>query len=179
MNKFTFKPFAFLFSAAMCLGISACGDDNKDNDEPVDPTAIKAIEMEYTTDITPDYLTYYDITVTHGADSNDGVTSDIYTDGWLYSQSFDKGIVELPKKLFCKIIATPKNPVPEHDDATVYRFGSSSTAIVTGVRNDNSTTLFTSPLPNEHSISIPGNKLTEFLNRGERIIMNFSTDLKY
>ena len=167
MNKFTFKPFAFLFSAAMCLGISACGDDNNDNDEPVDPTAIKAIEMEYTTDITPDYLTYYDITVTHGADSNDGVTS------------LDKGIVELPKKLFCKIIATPKNPVPEHDDATVYRFGSSSTAIVTGVRNDNSTTLFTSPLPNEHSISIPGNKLTEFLNRGERIIMNFSTDLKY
>ena len=56
-------------------------------DEPVDPTAIKAIEMEYTTDITPDYLTYYDITVTHGADSNDGVTSDIYTDGWVYSQS--------------------------------------------------------------------------------------------
>ena len=176
MNKFTFKPFAFLFSAAICLGISACGDDNKDNDEPVDPTAIKAIEMEYTTDITPDYLTYYDITVT---DSNDGITSDIYTDGWVYSQSFDKGIVELPKKLFCKIIATPKNPVPEHDDATVYRFGSSSTAIVTEVRNDNSTTLFTSPLPNEHSISIPGNKLTEFLNRGERIIMNFSTDLKY
>lgn len=131
MNKFTFKPFAFLFSAAICLGISACGDDNKDNDEPVDPTAIKAIEMEYTTDITPDYLTYYDITVTHGADSNDGITSDIYTDGWVYSQSFDKGIVELPKKLFCKIIATPKNPV-EHDDATVYRFGSSSTAIVTG-----------------------------------------------
>ena len=59
MNKFTFKPFAFLFSAAMCLGISACGDDNKDNDEPVDPTAIKAIEMEYTTDITPKIYVRY------------------------------------------------------------------------------------------------------------------------
>ena len=34
-----------------------------------------------------------------------------YTDGWVYSQSFDKGIVELPKKLFCKIIATPKKSV--------------------------------------------------------------------
>lgn len=176
MNKSIFKPFATLLCMVMSLGLTACGDDDE-KDAPANPTELKTVEVSYKVDITPDYLAYYDVTVTYGTDDTTGTTSKVTTDSWSFTQTFDKSSVELPKKVFCKMTATPKNPAPAFDSETVYNFGSSYAMRVNGVTNTNTTT----PIgysEYSHSLNVKGDKIQQLLDRGERILVNFTQKIK-
>ncbi len=171
MKTFFSKFAAIFFAVSASFALVSCGEGSKE--EPEDPTALKGIEVVYSVELTEDYLYFYDVTVNYGFADSEGITEEIVTEMWSLDQKFDKDMVELPGRFFCKVTATPKNPAPEIDEAKTYAIKQSHAFYVYGLRNDGQESIMKMSKGGPDGLSLKGSKMPDLLAKGARKVADF------
>lgn len=167
-KAFLFKAMAVIIAMTASFSLFSCSDD----DEAEDPTALREVNTSYTVDVSEDYLYFYDIKVTYGYGNTEGMTQSIATNTWASNEKL-QGLSEIPSHFFCKVVVTPKNPVPAIDPEQTYKFSFSYKFSVNGVLNNGQSSMLNSST-NQHSISFKGENVQPLLDKGERTIANYS-----
>lgn len=102
--------------------LASCGKENPENPE-VDPYAFKAVKVQYSFEVSDDYLAFYDIFVVYAIDNGVGSKERLETNTWSMSFEYGNGVTVMPKSLFYEVVATPKAETPAIDPAKVYQLG--------------------------------------------------------
>lgn len=173
-----FKAMAVIVAMTASVSLVSCGDDDDDDNDPVDPTAIKAVSVQYSVDASDDLCDFYDIAVTHGIDGTQSAPETLDIPGWSFTATYGNGSTVLPKSVSCRIVATPKAQTPDIDTDAVYSFKADYSMMVNGVRNDNQKTVLSYRSGTHPSISIKGDKVRQYLDRGEIVIVDYNYEIK-
>lgn len=175
-----FKSWAMTV-AALCLALfTSCekgSDEPGDSDDPTKQYELKAVIVNYSVDISQDFMDFFDFTVIHGLDETEGVRENITANSWSFTARYGDEMTVIPERVFCKVIATPKSVLPTIDPDKTYNFTSDHVMSVNRVRNNDQTSLLTTS-GNGYKFPIRGNKLEEYLAKGERTIVDFSCTIK-
>jgi len=99
------------------VAFTAC-EEEVTTEQPQGATYVKAEEY-YNTIVSEDILYFYDIVATTGVGGIVCNTIEVGVENWVcdYVRSG-----ELPESVFCKVVATVKNPLPEIDPEKLYTF---------------------------------------------------------
>lgn len=168
-----FKALTLIIAMAASVSIVSCDDD----DEvviPEDPSAIKSITVSYTVDASYDFLAFYDIKANYGLAPSAGTVEYLQFSGWSYTATYDNSVVEFPISMFCNVTAAPKAEIPTIDTEKVYTFKADCSMIVKGLTNDNQTTLLSYQSSTHPSLTMKGDKVQAYLDRGEINVINYS-----
>lgn len=170
---------AVIVAMTASMSLVSCGDDDDDDSDPIDPTALKAVSVQYSVDASDDLYDFYDITVTHGIDGEQFSPETLNMPGWSFTTTYGDGSTVLPESVSCRIVATPKAQTPSIDADAVYSFKADYSMMVNGVRNDNQKTVLNYRAGTHPGISIKGDKVQQYLDRGEIVIIDYTCDVKY
>lgn len=163
MKKTLFKALALLMGVAMSTALIACGSDD---DEPKVPDTTKEIasyEITYLADPSQAYLNFYDLTWSY-TDSNGETKTEALTE----KKSLDINVPAnvMPSEASITIHAKLKEPIPAHNEESVYEFSYSAQILVNRVFTDKSVEIVGGELiPNRHSLSVKGDKITTYFDK--------------
>ena len=163
------KLFVSMSIMISALFFVSCGDENE---EIVNPNALKDIKAMYSLTVSEDYLYFYDLTVTYGYDDAK-TTEEIQLDGWSFEQTYSTDYMEtLPNRFFCTIQATPKNPIPTIDESKTYKFEYSGACNLAGFTADGKR-IMSKNVPHNEKHSYGGSKMKDVLNKGTITLASF------
>ena len=163
------KLFVSMSIMISALFFVSCGDENE---ETVDPNALKDIKAMYSLTVSEDYLYFYDLTVTYGYDDAK-TTEEIQLDGWSFEQTYSTDYMEtLPTRFFCTVKATPKSPVPTIDESKTYKFEYSGACNLAGFTGDGRR-IMSKNVPHSEKHSYGGSKMKDVLNKGTITLASF------
>ena len=163
------KLFVSMSIMISALFFVSCGDENE---EIVNPNALKDIKAMYNLTVSEDYLYFYDITVTYGCDDTK-TTEEIQIDGWSFEQTYSTDYMEtLPTRFFCTVKATPKSPVPTIDESKVYKFECSGACNLAGFTNDGRRIMGRN-VPHNEKLQSGGSAMQSVLNKGTKTLVSF------
>ena len=163
------KLFVSMSIMISALFFVSCGDENE---EIVNPNALKEIKAKYSLTVSEDYLYFYDLTVTYGYDDAK-TTEEIQLDGWSFEQTYSTDYMEtLPTRFFCTVKATPKSPVPTIDESKTYKFEYSGACNLAGFTSDGRR-IMSKNVPHSEKHSYGGSKMKDVLNKGTKTLVSF------
>ena len=163
------KLFVSMSIMISALFFVSCGDENE---EIVNPNALKDIKAMYSLTVSEDYLYFYDLTVTYGYDDAK-TTEEIQLDGWSFEQTYSTDYMEtLPVRFFCTVKATPKSPVPTIDESKTYKFEYSGACNLAGFTSDGRR-IMSKNVPHSEKHSYGGSKMKDVLNKGTKTLVSF------
>ena len=163
------KLFVSMSIMISALFFVSCGDENE---EIVNPNALRDVKAMYNLSVSEDYLHFYDITVTYGCDDTK-TTEEIQIDGWSFEQTYSTDYMEtLPTRFFCTVKATPKSPVPTIDESKTYKFEYSGACNLAGFTNDGRR-IMSKNVPHSEKHSYGGSKMKDVLNKGTITLASF------
>lgn len=155
------KLFVSMSIMISALFFVSCGDENE---EIVNPNALKDIKAMYSLTVSEDYLYFYDLTVTYGYDDAK-TTEEIQLDGWSFEQTYSTDYMEtLPVRFFCTVKATPKSPVPAIDESKTYKFECSGACNLAGFTNDGRR-IMSRNVPHIEKLQYGGSAMQSVLNK--------------
>ncbi len=170
------KLLSLLLLMATCTFFASC--DGNDGGDTHNPTDLKKVVLNYLVDPSLDVEDFYDIVVNYGSDDSDGILDTVsYT--WSLSD-FEYGeSVVIPDSIFVKAIMTPKEELPTIDLEKRYNFYVDYSIRIQGYSYDDKMVIYENKVfTNPHVINMPGNKVQEYLDKGEQIIVDFSHEIK-
>ena len=163
------KLFVSMSIMISALFFVSCGDENE---EIVNPNALRDVKAMYNLSVSEDYLYFYDITVTYGCDDTK-TTEEIQIDGWSFEQTYSTDYMEtLPTRFFCTVKATPKSPVPTIDESKTYKFEYSGACNLAGFTSDGRR-IMSKNVPHSEKHSYGGSKMKDVLNKGTKTLVSF------
>lgn len=163
------KLFVSMSIMISALFFVSCGDENE---EIVNPNALRDVKAMYNLSVSEDYLHFYDITVTYGCDDTK-TTEEIQIDGWSFEQTYSTDYMEtLPTRFFCTVKATPKSPVPTIDESKTYKFEYSGACNLAGFTGDGRR-IMSKNVPHSEKHSYGGSKMKDVLNKGTITLASF------
>ena len=163
------KLFVSMSIMISALFFVSCGDENE---EIVNPNALRDVKAMYNLSVSEDYLHFYDITVTYGYDAAK-TTEEIQIDGWSFEQTYSTDYMEtLPTRFFCTVKATPKSPVPTIDESKTYKFEYSGACNLAGFTGDGRR-IMSKNVPHSEKHSYGGSKMKDVLNKGTITLASF------
>ena len=163
------KLFVSMSIMISALFFVSCGDENE---EIVNPNALRDVKAMYNLSVSEDYLHFYDITVTYGCDDTK-TTEEIQIDGWSFEQTYSTDYMEtLPTRFFCTVKATPKSPVPTIDESKTYKFEYSGACNLAGFTGDGRR-IMSKNVPHSEKHSYGGSKMKDVLNKGTKTLVSF------
>ena len=163
------KLFVSMSIMISALFFVSCGDENE---EIVNPNALRDVKAMYNLSVSEDYLHFYDITVTYGCDDTK-TTEEIQIDGWSFEQTYSTDYMEtLPTRFFCTVKATPKSPVPTIDESKTYQFEYSGACNLAGFTGDGRR-IMSKNVPHSEKHSYGGSKMKDVLNKGTITLASF------
>ena len=169
IKSFFTKLFVSMSIMISALFFVSCGDENE---EIVNPNALRDVKAMYNLSVSEDYLHFYDITVTYGCDDTK-TTEEIQIDGWSFEQTYSTDYMEtLPTRFFCTVKATPKSPVPTIDESKTYKFEYSGACNLAGFTNDGRR-IMSKNVPHSEKHSYGGSKMKDVLNKGTITLASF------
>lgn len=170
-----FKALALIVAMTASVSLVSCGDDDKNDDDiPVDPAAFKAVSVNYSVDASDDFFEFYDIRAEYGLAPGPGTSEEFLIPGWSFSGAYERATVAFPITVFCKVVAVPKAATPTIDPEKVYNFRADYSMAVNGLRNDNQTTVLVYRSSSHPSVTMKGEKVSTYLDRGEIVVTDFS-----
>lgn len=163
------KLFVSMSIMISALFFVSCGDENE---EIVNPNALRDVKAMYNLSVSEDYLHFYDITVTYGYDAAK-TTEEIQIDGWSFEHTYSTDYMKtLPVRFFCTIQASPKSPVPTIDESKTYKFEYSGACNLAGFTNDGRR-IMSKNVPHSEKHSYGGSKMKDVLNKGTKTLVSF------
>ena len=163
------KLFVSMSIMISALFFVSCGDENE---EIVNPNALRDVKAMYNLSVSEDYLHFYDITVTYGCDDTK-TTEEIQIDGWSFEQTYSTDYMEtLPVRFFCTIQASPKSPVPTIDESKTYKFEYSGACNLAGFTGDGRR-IISKNVPHNEKHSYGGSTMQGVLNKGTKTLVSF------
>ena len=163
------KLFVSMSIMISALFFVSCGDENE---EIVNPNALKDVKAMYNLTVSEDYLYFYDITVTYGYDDAK-TTEEIQLDGWSFEQTYSTDYMKtLPVRFFCTVKATPKSPVPAIEESKTYKFECSGACNLAGFTGDGRR-IMSKNVPHSEKHSYGGSKMKDVLNKGTITLASF------
>ena len=163
------KLFVSMSIMISALFFVSCGDENE---EIVNPNALRDVKAMYNLSVSEDYLHFYDITVTYGYDAAK-TTEEIQIDGWSFEHTYSTDYMKtLPVRFFCTVKATPKSPVPAIDESKVYKFECSGACNLAGFTNDGRRIMGRN-VPHNEKLQSGGSAMQSVLNKGTKILVSF------
>lgn len=163
------KLFVSMSIMISALFFVSCGDENE---EIVNPNALRDVKAMYNLSVSEDYLYFYDITVTYGCDDTK-TTEEIQIDGWSFEHTYSTDYMKtLPVRFFCTIQASPKSPVPTIDESKTYKFEYSGACNLAGFTNDGRR-IMSKNVPHSEKHSYGGSKMKDVLNKGTKTLVSF------
>lgn len=163
MKKTLFKAIVLIMGVVMSTAIIACGSDDDEPKVPDTPKEVASYEITYLADPSQAYLDFYDLTWSY-VDSNGKIKTETLTE----KKSLDINVPAnvMPSEASITIHATLKNPLPSHNEETVYEFSYSAQILVNRVYTDKSVEIVGGELiPNRHSLSVKGDKITTYFDK--------------
>ena len=170
MTKTIFtKAFVSMSIMISALFFVSCGDENE---EIVNPNALRDVKAMYNLSVSEDYLHFYDITVTYGYDAAK-TTEEIQIDGWSFEHTYSTDYMKtLPVRFFCTIQASPKSPVPTIDESKTYKFEYSGACNLAGFTGDGRR-IISKNVPHNEKHSYGGSAMLSVLNKGTKTLVSF------
>ncbi len=170
------KLFALLLLMATCTFFASCDGNDK---EDVDPAELNSVIVNYSFIQSDDVVDFYDVIVSYGIDEEEANCDTVDFDGWAMEINYGVGEPTVPNKVYCKAVMTPKAQLPTIDLEKKYSFKVDYNMNVIGCRNDGQTTILKMVSnTNPNIANMPGNKVQEYLDKGEQIIVDFSHEIK-
>lgn len=170
------KLFALLLLMATCTFFASCDGNDK---EDVDPAELNSVIVNYSFIQSDDVVDFYDVIVSYGIDEEEANCDTVGFDGWTMEINYGVGEPTVPNKVYCKAVMTPKVQLPTIDLEKKYSFKVDYNMDVIGCRNDGQTTILKMVSnTNPNIANMPGNKVQEYLDKGEQIIVDFSHEIK-
>ena len=163
------KLFVSMSIMISALFFVSCGDENE---EIVNPNALRDVKAMYNLSVSEDYLHFYDITVTYGCDDTK-TTEEIQIDGWSFEHTYSTDYMKtLPVRFFCTIQASPKSPVPTIDESKTYKVEYSGACNLAGFTGDGRR-IISKNVPHNEKHSYGGSTMQGVLNKGTKTLVSF------
>ena len=163
-------------AALLCSATFVSCESEEDATSPLSDETLTTLSVKYSVEVSEDYLDFFDVYAIYGKNQEEGATSTISGIGWTYEENFNDNSVVIPERLFCRVIAIPKATTPEIDTEKTYIFEANYAMRVSGVRANGQSYNPGSTAQNPR-LPVPGNKLQEMLDKGERTIANYSCEI--
>lgn len=172
MKKMLMKAMAVLTVLAISVSLTACGDDNK-NDEPTVPeSGITRVVVDYKVELSEDYFNLWDIEIAYTNAGGQTVTEKIDQDWNLEMDLLAQD--EIPSEYKLTVTGKPKTPVPELDAEKLYHLNSLVGAVVSGYDN-NGNRIAVDGNPIQIDLATKGVHLTELVTKDRKIASKTAT----
>ncbi len=162
-----------LLMATSVLFVSCDGNDGGDTNNSSD---LKKVVLNCLVEPSLDVEDFYDIVVNYGSDEGiyDTVSSTWSLSDFEYGES-----VDIPDSIFVKAIMTPKEELPTIDLEKKYNFTVNYSIRIQGYSYDDKMVIYENKaFTNPDIINMTGNKVQEFLDKGERVIVDYKFVIK-